>query len=53
MGGAKTLANLGIIDERRLRPVIERLLEGRQEGRKAHRVWTVLNLESWARAHVS
>ena len=53
MGGARTLANLGIIDERSLRPVIERLLEGRQEGRKAHRVWTVLNLESWARAHVS
>jgi asparagine synthetase B (glutamine-hydrolysing) len=51
--GATTLADLGIIDKSRLRPVIDRLLEGRQEGRKAHRVWTVLNLESWARAHVS
>jgi asparagine synthase (glutamine-hydrolysing) len=52
-GGARTLANLGIIDDRSLRPMIERLLRGGQEGRKAHRVWTVLNLEAWARAHVS
>jgi asparagine synthetase B (glutamine-hydrolysing) len=51
--GATTLADLGIIDKARLRPVIDGLLDGRQEGRKAHRVWTVLNLESWARAHVS
>lgn len=51
--GARTLADLGIIDKRKLTPVIERLLKGHQEGRKAHRVWTVLNLEAWARAHVS
>ncbi len=52
-GGLPTLANLEIIDEGRLRPTIERLLASRKEGRKAHRIWSVLNLESWARAHVS
>lgn len=53
LGGATTLAELGIIDERILNPEIDRLLAGRQEGRKAHRVWTILNLETWARAHLS
>lgn len=53
LDGARTLADLGIVDETRLRPVLERLLTGRREGRNAHRVWTVLNLETWARAHAS
>ena len=52
-GGLPTLANLEIIDEGRLRPKIERLLASRKEGSKAHRIWSVLNLETWARAHVS
>jgi hypothetical protein len=52
-GGARTLGELGIIDEQVLNPLIERLLTGRQEGANAHRVWSILNLESWARAHVS
>ena len=51
--GLPTLANLEIVDEGRLRPKIERLLASRKEGSKAHRIWSVLNLESWARAHVS
>lgn len=52
-GGARTLAELGIIDKQILSPMIERLLAGRQEGANAHRVWSVLNLESWTRSHVS
>src|SRR6266536_3612134 len=52
LGGAQTLANLGIIDER-YRPVLDRLLQRREDGTSAHRVWTVLNLETWARAQVS
>jgi asparagine synthase (glutamine-hydrolysing) len=52
-GGVPTLAKLDIVDEGRLRPMIERLLASRKEGSKAHRIWSVLNLESWARAHVS
>ncbi len=53
LGGLRTLSELGIVDEDKLRPIIERLLAGRQEGQNAHRVWTVLNLETWARAHIS
>jgi asparagine synthase (glutamine-hydrolysing) len=52
-GGVPTLADLEIIDEGRLRRIIERLLRSREEGSKAHRIWSVLNLETWARAHVS
>jgi len=52
-GNASTLAELGVIDGGRLRPMIERLLAGRKEGRNAYRIWSILNLESWARAHVS
>jgi asparagine synthase (glutamine-hydrolysing) len=50
--GARTLAKLGIVDEKSLRPVFEQLL-ARSEERNAYRVWNVLNLESWARGHVS
>jgi len=53
LGGARTLASLGIIDERAYRPVLDRLLRRREDGTSAHRVWTVLNLETWARAQVS
>ena len=53
LGGLRTLSELGIVDEGKLRPVIEHLLAGRHEGKNAHGVWTVLNLESWARAHIS
>ncbi len=52
-GGARTLADLGIIDERILNPIMDRLLTGRRNGSSAHRVWSVLNLESWTRSHVS
>lgn len=52
MGNPHTLADLGIIDDGEMRPVVERLLAKRQVGQNAHRVWTVLNLETWARAHV-
>ena len=52
-GGLPTLATLDIIDEGRLRPIVERLLASRKEGSRAHRIWSVLNLETWARAHVS
>jgi asparagine synthase (glutamine-hydrolysing) len=53
LGGAQTLSELGIIDQGRLGPTIERLLARRAEGSAAHRIWTTLNLETWARAHVS
>ena len=53
LGGAQTLGELGIIDEGLLRPTIEQLLERRKDGSAAHRVWSTLNLETWARAHIS
>jgi asparagine synthase (glutamine-hydrolysing) len=53
LGGARTLADMGIIDEKALSPLFERLLTGRHEGLSVHRVWSVLNLEAWARAHAS
>ena len=53
LGSPRTLAGLGIIDEEGLRPSLEGLLAKQQRGIGAHRVWSVLNLETWARAHVS
>ena len=53
LGGAQTLGELGIIDEGLLRPTIEQLLARRKDGSAAHRVWSTLNLETWARAHIS
>jgi asparagine synthase (glutamine-hydrolysing) len=48
--GATTLASLGVVDERTLGPSFEQLLTRRKYG-DAHRAWSILNLESWARAH--
>ncbi len=53
LGGVRTLSELGIVDEGRLRPEIEQLLARREDGSAAPRVWSTLNLETWARAHVS
>jgi len=53
MGGAQTLASLGVIDEGNLRPALGKFMAKEHEGRNAHRVWTVLNTETWARRHVS
>jgi len=53
LNGARTLGSLGIIDEKVLQPTLDGLLASRREGRNAHRAWTILNVESWARNHVS
>jgi asparagine synthetase B (glutamine-hydrolysing) len=50
LGGARTLARLGILDEKAVGCLFERLLARRKLG-DAHRAWSFLNLESWARAH--
>jgi asparagine synthase (glutamine-hydrolysing) len=49
--GAQTLSDMGIVDQRVLHPRIEDLLTRRKDGSAAHRVWSTLNLETWARAH--
>jgi asparagine synthetase B (glutamine-hydrolysing) len=51
--GAKALSDLGIVDEAILNSTIETLLARRRDGSAAHRVWSTLNLETWARAHIS
>jgi asparagine synthetase B (glutamine-hydrolysing) len=53
LGGAQTLADLGIINEKILSPGVEQLLAQHRVGELAYRLWSVLNLETWARAHVS
>jgi hypothetical protein len=52
LGSAHTLTELGIVDEPALRRFMDGLL-GREQKEQAYRVWSVLNLEAWARAHVS
>ena len=51
--GTQALADLGIVDAGILNGTIETLLERRRDGSAAHRVWSTLNLETWARAHIS
>lgn len=51
--GATALSDLGIVDGAILNGTIETLLDRRRDGSAAHRVWSTLNLETWARAHIS
>jgi hypothetical protein len=51
MGQTAALADLGIVDKRQLDPAVEQILASRQD-REAYRVWTVLNTETWVRAHI-
>jgi asparagine synthetase B (glutamine-hydrolysing) len=53
LGGARTLADLGVVDSKVLNSTIETVLGRRREGTHAHQVWNTLNLETWARAHIS
>jgi asparagine synthetase B (glutamine-hydrolysing) len=53
LNGAQALGEMGIVDRRILQPTIEDLLARRKDGAAAHRVWSTLNLETWARAHAS
>jgi len=52
LGTAPTLAELGVVDEPRLRAFLDRIIARRPQGQAFH-IWKVLNLETWARAHVS
>ena len=52
MGEIQILADLGIADGIGLRTSLEEILARQPEG-QGYQIWKVLNLESWARAHVS
>jgi asparagine synthase (glutamine-hydrolysing) len=54
LGGATTLAELGIVDGEAVRRLVEDLL-GRpgspEKNVHSYRIWDILTLEAWARAH--
>jgi hypothetical protein len=52
LGGGRALGTLGVVDERALDSGFDKLLARRKIG-EAHLAWSILNLESWARAHAS
>jgi len=52
LGGGRALGTLGVIDERFLDSGFDKLIARRKIG-EAHLAWSILNLESWARAHAS
>ena len=52
LGKTRILSDLRIAEEPGLRAALERILARQPEGHAYH-IWKVLNLESWARAHVS
>ena len=51
MGGAGALAELGVVDQRQLDQAIARLASDPRERHGSHRLWQVLSLEAWVRAH--
>lgn len=53
LGGTPCLSSLGIVDEEKSRTRVEYLLGHMKDSKDAFRVWTVLNLETWARVQVS
>jgi asparagine synthetase B (glutamine-hydrolysing) len=50
-GGVPALGQLGLVDEKAVRLMVETILSRRQ-ARQAFRVWDLLNLESWVRPRV-
>jgi len=52
IGKLEVLADLRLVEDAGLRAQMESILTHRPQGR-AYQVWKVLNLESWARAHIS
>lgn len=51
LNGAKTLASLGVVDQRRVDDLAAHLFSGNQP-RERYRIWDILHLEAWAQAWV-
>jgi len=47
LGGAKTLAGLGVVDGKRVDALAAHLFSGK-EPREMYRIWDILHLEAWA-----
>jgi hypothetical protein len=52
MGGAKALAELGIVDPRQLDDAIARVASDPAERSRSFLLWHVISLESWARSRL-
>jgi asparagine synthase (glutamine-hydrolysing) len=52
MGGPQALAELGLVDQRKLTEAMARMASDPDERRKSYRVWHVLSLEAWVRSRV-
>ena len=52
LGGSRMLGQLGVVDEQALVRGFNQLMSRPKIG-EAHLAWSILNLESWARAHAS
>jgi asparagine synthase (glutamine-hydrolysing) len=50
IGGARALAELGIVDPGRLEEAVQRMGSDPRERSKSYRIWHVLSLEAWVRA---
>jgi asparagine synthase (glutamine-hydrolysing) len=53
MGGAEALAELGIVDQAELERALERMQSDPKERRGSYRLWHVVGLEAWVRAHAN
>jgi len=53
LGRIQALADLGIVDERKLYPQFERVIARRETGTSLYRFWNIMNLESWVRTHAT
>lgn len=49
LGGARALADLGIVDTAALAPFADAVLDGRR-GHESHRLWEIMKLEAWVRS---
>ncbi|HEX7084815.1 MAG TPA: asparagine synthase-related protein [Vicinamibacterales bacterium] len=52
LGGPRELSKLEIVDERMLESTVQTLFAGSQP-QQLYRIWDVLGLESWLRAHIN
>lgn len=53
LGGATVLDDLEVVDGKSLRSDLQSACARLRNAKDAFRIWSVLNLETWARAHVS
>jgi len=53
LGRIQALADLGIVDDRKLYPQFDRVMTRRETGTSLYRFWNIMNLEAWVRTHAT